>query len=99
MGKTWTFCYYGWFGPGDSSDDIDFDADVSDEEFELLKVIDMYQNGETSEDFDFDSFCNTRRALIENLERRIQAEIEECDSENYDDEEEIPSIVVRWPWE
>ena len=109
MSKTWYFTYYGWFGAGDSSDDMDYETEVSDEEYSVLEIIDAYQNDDLEKigsDFDYEEFIEKNQRIIDAIEERVQSEVEEYDFEEAgyfegDDEEENlqPTIVVRWPWE
>ncbi len=83
MAKSWTFTYYGWFGDGDSSDDLDYTAIVTDEEYNYLA------NGGNDD---------KSHSIQHSLRERIQEEIEDYEASNYSDRDEMPSISVRWPW-
>ena len=85
--------------PGDSSDDLDYEACVSEEEYNFLTILDQYDDGCLEKDFDIDEFIDKHQDLIAKLENRVQGEVEEYDYENYSDDEEKPSIYIRWPWE
>lgn len=98
MSKTWCFYYYGWFGRGDSSDDIDYETEVSDAEFDFLETIDKYQKSD-EEDFDIDQYLEENQKLIDELMERVQEEVEEFDYDNYEEDDDKPEIIVRWPWE
>ena len=116
MDNSWEFIYYAWFGKGDSSDDLEYETEVSDEEYAFLQKCDMYQNGDLDDDSEFDikKYVEENKELVDSLTERVQREIEELEADNYDDDwddeeddeddeddegNEMPTIVVRWPWE
>jgi len=100
MANTWIFTYYGTFGDGDASDDIEFEAEVLDEEYEFLqKVSEMLELEDDEVIMELDDYLEENEELIDKLTVRLQGEVAELDMEYYDDKEETPTINIRMPWE
>jgi len=111
MANTWTFTYYATFGYGDASDDVEFETEVSDEEYDFLqKVSDMLESEDDDVMMDLDEYLEENEELIDELTERLQIEAEELEQENYSagfdgdgddevDDDEVPNITVRMPWE
>jgi len=90
MTNTWTFNYYAWFGPCDISEDVEYEADVSEEEVAFLTRIGEFSDTDSEE---YRTFLRENADLIDSLSNRVGLEIEEyegidCSVREEDDEEE-----------